>query len=404
MTEGRWPFFPHEHQPETIEAKPARRVSRSKPLPEPLSPQRLVLRLQSTAGGCQWLLDRWAELKEILDLEWMWDAPDKLKAVRLLGRQPLDAVDDRDVLMIFAACQAIEGCPGTRISEIENELQPHERGPYYQRLSGRGINGLTPINAAAGRVALIEIIERVTGRLRRTVDDHRSRAAANAALMADALSFDDSREGERLRRFELACGRGMARSLDTLLKLRRRAVQSDEFDSGEISKVDETTVRFGESLSAAREADGITGSSSCGAHGVVDPRSDGVKNATFDASSIAVVSIDQRREGRCVEPFETDAKDAFLVVESHADEGPARQNPTAAPQHETSTARSDALVAAAESGAPGVDARSPSEFRAHDQTIVDAAGSGDFDRPVDEPMVDRFGFTCTDITPRSPPR
>ena len=36
-------------------------------------------------------------------------------------------------------------------------------------------------------------------------------------------AFDDSPEGERLRRFDLACGRGMARSLDSLLKLRRRA-------------------------------------------------------------------------------------------------------------------------------------------------------------------------------------
>jgi hypothetical protein len=40
-------------------------------------------------------------------------------------------------------------------------------------------------------------------------------------LAADRLAFDDSPEGERLRRFDLACGRGLARSLDSLLKLRR---------------------------------------------------------------------------------------------------------------------------------------------------------------------------------------
>jgi hypothetical protein len=40
-------------------------------------------------------------------------------------------------------------------------------------------------------------------------------------LAADRLAFDDSPEAERLRRFDLACGRGLARSLDSLLKLRR---------------------------------------------------------------------------------------------------------------------------------------------------------------------------------------
>jgi hypothetical protein len=40
-------------------------------------------------------------------------------------------------------------------------------------------------------------------------------------LAADRLAFDDSPEGERLPRFDLACSRGLARSLDSLLKLRR---------------------------------------------------------------------------------------------------------------------------------------------------------------------------------------
>ncbi len=175
---GPLTVFPHHDEPETNETRPARRVSKAKnsaSRPEPLSPQRLVLRLQSTAGGCQWLLDRWAELKEILDLEWCWDSPDKLKAIRLLGRQPVDAADDRDVLLIFAACQAVEGQPGTAIPEIENELQPHERGPYYERLSRRGINVLTPINPAAGRAALLGIIERVTGPIWQRAEEHRRR-------------------------------------------------------------------------------------------------------------------------------------------------------------------------------------------------------------------------------------
>ena len=110
---------------------------------DPEDPQRLVLHLQATAGGCQWMLDRWSELRSILEEGLDWQSADKLKAVRLLGRQPMEAVDDRNVLMIFVACQTIESRTSIPIPEIWNELRAHERKPYAQRLIGRGIEKLT---------------------------------------------------------------------------------------------------------------------------------------------------------------------------------------------------------------------------------------------------------------------
>ena len=55
----------------------------------------------------------------------------------------------------------------------------------------------------------------------------RQRAELHAALAADVLAFDDSPEGERLRRYELANGRALARSLELLQKHRRAATQID---------------------------------------------------------------------------------------------------------------------------------------------------------------------------------
>ncbi len=53
-------------------------------------PEAIVFRLESTAAGCQWLLDRWTELRGRLDqgAPWLWD--EKVKALRLLGKRPLD--------------------------------------------------------------------------------------------------------------------------------------------------------------------------------------------------------------------------------------------------------------------------------------------------------------------------
>ncbi len=221
--------FPHDHgaEPEIKQRKPSAPTARGKIAPvELLSPRRVVLRLHATAGGCQWLLDRWSELRDILDNAWSWHPSDKLKAVRLLSRQPLDAVDDRDVLMIFAACQAMDGRPGTEIPEIVNELPPHEHAYFHQRLKERGLDLITPLNARFARETLIEMIDDVTKRIRADLEQHQARAAANAALNADAFGFDDSAEGERLRRYELACGLAIKRSLEMVFKLRREAARS----------------------------------------------------------------------------------------------------------------------------------------------------------------------------------
>ena len=224
---GLLPLFPHFDCTDARNSSAVPRISYTSLEAEPVDPPRLVLRLESTLGGCQWLLDQWAELRLILEEGKKWLPADKLKAIRLLGRQPLEAVHDRRVLMIFAACQAVEECPGALIPEIVWELRYTEREPYAERLAARGIDELTPKNPAAGRQALLEIVDRATTALNIKADEHRRHAEVNAALLADCLSFDDSKEGERLRRFELAASRGIARSLDTLLKLRRKAAQPD---------------------------------------------------------------------------------------------------------------------------------------------------------------------------------
>ena len=224
---GRLANYPHydmekDEYPENVPL-----VSQSDLLDDPEDPQRLVLHLQATAGGCQWMLDRWAELRLILEEGLDWQSADKFKAVRLLGRHPIEAVDDRNVLMIFATCQAIESQPSLPIPEIWNELREYERMPYAQRLVGRGIEKLRPKDAAAARQALYAVIDRATAQIAAKAEVHRMRAEINDSLAADRLAFDDTPEAERLRRFDLACGRGMARSLDSLLKLRRAPELAD---------------------------------------------------------------------------------------------------------------------------------------------------------------------------------
>ena len=68
----------------------------------------MVNRLEGTALGCAWLLDRWDDLRELLEDGLKWQAPDRFKAIRLLGKQPLEAMDDERVMMIYLACGAMD--------------------------------------------------------------------------------------------------------------------------------------------------------------------------------------------------------------------------------------------------------------------------------------------------------
>ncbi len=191
---------------------------------DPDRPAALILSLQSTLLGCEWLLREWAGLKAILDRGQAWLSADKLKAVRLLGKQPFDAIDDRDVAMVFLASFELRKDKGAWYWEIAMEMAEIDIKRFRNSAAVRELDSLKPEDAAKARKALLDIIERATERLKPKANAHRERARLKAALAADCLAFDDSREGEYLRRFELASGRGVSRSLDDLREHRRSVV------------------------------------------------------------------------------------------------------------------------------------------------------------------------------------
>jgi hypothetical protein len=188
---------------------------------DPNNPARLVLRLESSAPGCRWLLDRWAELRMLLEQEQPWQSPDKLRAIRLLGRYPLDALDDSQVAKVFVACHTIDSSGGELFNEVWNELRPEELTIARQRLAGRVLEWLRPRNQAEAREALFQIVDRAVGRLEIQAEAHRQIAELDAASAVDRLAFDDSRKGELLRNYALSCGRALMRIIEQLCKMRR---------------------------------------------------------------------------------------------------------------------------------------------------------------------------------------
>jgi hypothetical protein len=104
-------------------------------------PRRLVNRLQATGTGCQWLLDQWAVLRDLLERGVPWLAPDKLKAVRLLGRHPIDAIDCLDVARVYLASHVLLNQEGDPFQEIMNELAPESSSGLCELFAAASLRG-----------------------------------------------------------------------------------------------------------------------------------------------------------------------------------------------------------------------------------------------------------------------
>ena len=74
---------------------------------DPDDPAKLVEKLEASHYGCLWLKMRWSELAAQLEPGKFWQSHDRFKVIRLLRRQPIDALEDRTIAEIFVASHAL---------------------------------------------------------------------------------------------------------------------------------------------------------------------------------------------------------------------------------------------------------------------------------------------------------
>ena len=213
-------LYPHVQEP-----GPLRRLSWTDRVDDPIDPARIVRRLEAFAAGCRWLLDRWGELRKILEDGRRWQPPDRLRAVRLLGRQPMDAMDDERLLSIYLACRAMDPQGRSAFADQVPEMHEEEVKRFTRRAEGRGAAGLTPADPAAGRSALLAIIDQAVARLEALRGVRLEQEAEARPRQLDVLAFDDTEDGERLRRYQEARERALFRSVATLSRARKELVR-----------------------------------------------------------------------------------------------------------------------------------------------------------------------------------
>ncbi len=110
----------------------------AKPLPTPGrrwedNPAAFLKGLENSAEGCRWLLDHWIALRVLLDRISAWTYGDMFRLIRLLGKYPVEAINDPKLNAIFLAWDCALARLGRAVLEGVQEVQAGAR-PRLQRL------------------------------------------------------------------------------------------------------------------------------------------------------------------------------------------------------------------------------------------------------------------------------
>ena len=161
----------------------------------------------------------------------MWLASDQFKAIRLLGKQPLDAVDDPDVLQILVAGSGLLNgdTSGKTFAPLASELNwlNNEREDYLAKLVHRQLWITGASDADSAHQVLRNIVNRETSRLKSVLARNERYDLADTAEAPSRLAFDPSSEGEKLRRYVLSAGRLVNQTIRTYLSVARCPLSVD---------------------------------------------------------------------------------------------------------------------------------------------------------------------------------
>jgi hypothetical protein len=181
-------------------------------------PPLLVMRLGSFAAGADWLLARWRELDVTLDRLGHWHYSETYRAIRLLGKRPVDVFDDSIVRLVVLAANAADPETPNLAVEVQRMLgQTHNKPSSYERIMTLVPEVPTAANGLAMlRVVIASEIDRLES-LKITRLDRLARLDIECATARAA--FDDSESGSLRHRYEASRERALHRALADLARM-----------------------------------------------------------------------------------------------------------------------------------------------------------------------------------------
>jgi len=180
---------------------------------DPNDPAALVKTLESNAAGCCWLREEWQALRAQLESTGFWQSHDRLKAIRLLGRQPVEANEDQRVAAIFVASHALRPAGATAFDDLLSDMEDSQRDRHANAVRERWPDLLRTREQEEWRQILLTLADQNIERLNAKLQVHEQNADAQAERTFARLSFDPSPEGEALRKYLIKCTNGLFRGM-----------------------------------------------------------------------------------------------------------------------------------------------------------------------------------------------
>jgi hypothetical protein len=192
------------------------KVSRMPPWTD--DPGRFVSQLEVSAEGCRWLLERWQEYRNLLDLELMWYVPEMLRFIRLQGKDVVESTYDRQLNAIFVAWDVLDPeYAGIQWGSFQ-KIKPITDPAFNHRLRWREVTD-RPADLDAAWAVLSGIVNQHVVRLQELLAANEAREAAGDTDWAPRAGLDCSAAFERLRRSQSARHRELMKTIAELRKI-----------------------------------------------------------------------------------------------------------------------------------------------------------------------------------------
>ncbi len=183
-------------------------------------PAALVRILESNEAGCCWLLDQWQALRGQLESTGFWQSHDRLKAVRLLGLQPVEANQDLRLGQVFVASHALNPTGKTEFDDLLSDMDESQRVRYRKAVRARWPDLFRDREKEEWKQMLLSLVDENIERLNAQLAVHEENADENAERTISRLSFDPSPEGEALRNYQIRCTNALFRGMANYRKHR----------------------------------------------------------------------------------------------------------------------------------------------------------------------------------------
>ena len=185
-------------------------------------PDQIVRKLLSSAAGCEFLLEKWAELRSHLEREGGFlVGADRLAAIRMLGRQPIEALGDRRVAEIFTASHALDR-DGEPFDDLLSDMGTDEHAHFVKKIRRRYTDLVGHDQPEKARQVLIELVDQNVGLIEAQLEiicEEMCKTGAQRTI--DRLGFDDSRRGLLIDQAQMRCRRALDQGIETYGKLKK---------------------------------------------------------------------------------------------------------------------------------------------------------------------------------------